>query len=91
MLMGVDIEGISVIIFVRVLNMMHYIVQGKSSNTKKEIHLALIVYIHKNKCAITNCKVSIRIEGPNMVIFFLLKIKAFRSQVTVGLGKGRWL
>ena len=32
MLMGVDIEGISVIIFVRVLNMMHYVVQGKSSN-----------------------------------------------------------
>ena len=32
MLMGVDIEGISIIVFVRVLNMLHYVVQGKSSN-----------------------------------------------------------
>ena len=31
MLMGIDIEGISIIIFVRVLNMLHYVVQGKSS------------------------------------------------------------
>ena len=28
MLMGIDIEQISVIIFVRVLNMIHYVVQG---------------------------------------------------------------
>ena len=32
MLMGVDVEGISVIIFVRVMNMTHYILQGKSSS-----------------------------------------------------------
>ena len=31
MLMGVDIEGISIVVFVRVLNMLHYIVQGKTS------------------------------------------------------------
>ena len=31
MLMGIDIEGISIIVFVRVLNMLHYVVQGKSS------------------------------------------------------------
>ena len=37
MLMGVDVEGISVIIFVRVMNMMHYILQGKSSNENQEI------------------------------------------------------
>ena len=30
MLMGIDIEGISIIVFVRVLNMLHYVVQGKS-------------------------------------------------------------
>ena len=37
MLMGVDVEGISVIIFVRVMNMMHYILQGKLSNENQEI------------------------------------------------------
>ena len=31
MLLGIDIEGISVIIFVRPMNMMHYILQGKFS------------------------------------------------------------
>ena len=31
MLMGVDIDGISIVVFVRVLNMLHYIVQGKTS------------------------------------------------------------
>ena len=31
MLMGVDIEGISIIIFVRPMNMLHYVVQGRSS------------------------------------------------------------
>ena len=37
MLMGIDIEGISVVVFVRVMNMMHYIVQGKSSKYQKVI------------------------------------------------------
>ena len=31
MLMGIDIEGISIVVFVRVMNMLHYVVQGKSS------------------------------------------------------------
>ena len=31
MLMGIDIEEISVIVFVRPMNMLHYIVQGKFS------------------------------------------------------------
>ena len=33
MLLGIDIEQISVIIFVRVMNQMHYILQGKFSST----------------------------------------------------------
>ena len=31
MLLGIDIEGISIIVFVRPFNMMHYILQGKFS------------------------------------------------------------
>ena len=31
MLMGIDIEGISIVVFCRVMNMLHYVVQGKSS------------------------------------------------------------
>ena len=43
MLMGVDIEGISVIIFCRVLNQLHYVVQGRASN-----HIFLLEFFFFN-------------------------------------------
>ena len=51
MLMGVDIEGISVIVFVRVLNMMHYIVQGAGRGGRRNLsgkRNKVIVYILYN-------------------------------------------
>ena len=45
MLMGVDVEGISVIIFVRVMNMTHYILQGKSSSD-----FFLNFYLQEHNC-----------------------------------------
>ena len=44
MLMGIDIEGISIVVFVRVLNMLHYIVQGRSSKLQLYLLTRLSYY-----------------------------------------------
>ena len=52
--MGVDVPGISVIIFLRPLNMVHYLVQGggrggRRTGTTSGVRQKVIVYVLWNK------------------------------------------
>ena len=57
MLMGVDIEQISVIVFVRVLNQMHYLLQGAGRGGRKSLsgkRNKVVVYILYNSSDVAN-------------------------------------